>query len=398
MSEQTQTKQRPRQAERYDPRAIERKWQARWEADGLYHAATTTRARSGTRSPCSRTPPATCTSATGTRWRRPTPPRATSACTATTSSSPWASTRSGCPPRTPPSRTHTHPAEWTFANIDRMRGQLKIDGRDVRLAPRGRSPASPDYYKWTQWWFLQLLKHDLAYRKKRGRLVVPERPDRARERAGRRWPLRALRRRRRQARPGAVVLPHHQLRRRAARLLEDGVARADQSMQRNWIGRSEGAELRFGLDVPGVGARRTSASSRRGPTPSTASRSSCSRRSTRSSSRSPRPSSATPSARTSTPPASETEIERMSTEREKTGVFTGAYVTNLFNGERVPDLDRRLRARDLRHRRRHGRARPRPARLRVREEVRPARSCPSTSHPDWDGGELTARPARTAAR
>ncbi len=37
MSEQAPTKQRPQQAERYDPRAIERKWQARWEADGLYH-------------------------------------------------------------------------------------------------------------------------------------------------------------------------------------------------------------------------------------------------------------------------------------------------------------------------------------------------------------------------
>ena len=32
----------------------------------------------------------------------------------------------------------------------------------------------------------------------------------------------------------------------------------------------------------------------------------------------------------------ESDIERMSTEREKTGVFTGAYVTNLFNGEKVP--------------------------------------------------------------
>ena len=36
------------QAERYDPQAIEPKWRARWEADGLYATATTTRARSGT--------------------------------------------------------------------------------------------------------------------------------------------------------------------------------------------------------------------------------------------------------------------------------------------------------------------------------------------------------------
>ena len=53
--------------------------------------------------------------------------------------------------------------------------------------------------------------------------VVPERPDGARERAGRRRPLRALRRRGRGEEPDAVVLPDHRLRRRAAR--RDGPAR-----------------------------------------------------------------------------------------------------------------------------------------------------------------------------
>ena len=56
----------------------------------------------------------------------------------------------------------------------------------------------------------------------------------------------------------------------------------------------------------------------------------------------------------------------------KTGVFTGQYATNPVNGERHPDLGRRLRADGLRHRRDHGRPRARRARPRVRRDVRPA--------------------------
>ena len=56
----------------------------------------------------------------------------------------------------------------------------------------------------------------------------------------------------------------------------------------------------------------------------------------------------------------------------KTGVFTGHYAINPVNGERLPDLGRRLRADGVRHRRDHGRARARRARPRVRRDVRPA--------------------------
>ena len=46
-----------------------------------------------------------------------------------------------------------------------------------------------------------------------------------------------------------------------------------------------------------------------------------------------------------------TEIERQSTEREKSGVFTGAYCVNHLTGERVAGVDRGLRAAHLWHRR-----------------------------------------------
>ncbi len=57
-----------------------------------------------------------------------------------------------------------HPKEWTYANIEKMREQLKTMGAmfDWR---REAISADPKYYKWTQWFFSQLFKHDLAYRK-----------------------------------------------------------------------------------------------------------------------------------------------------------------------------------------------------------------------------------------
>lgn len=58
-----------------------------------------------------------------------------------------------------------HPNEWTWSNIDNMRKQLKQLGISYDW---GREVATchPDYYKWTQWMFLQLYKNKLAYKKK----------------------------------------------------------------------------------------------------------------------------------------------------------------------------------------------------------------------------------------
>jgi leucyl-tRNA synthetase len=57
-----------------------------------------------------------------------------------------------------------HPREWTYANIERMRGQLRTMGAmfDWR---REMVSADPEYYRWTQWLFLQLYHAGLVYRK-----------------------------------------------------------------------------------------------------------------------------------------------------------------------------------------------------------------------------------------
>ena len=67
-----------------------------------------------------------------------------------------------------------------------------------------------------------------------------------------------------------------------------------------------------------------------------------------------------------------TEIDRLSTDRDKTGVALGRRCHQPGQRRADPHLHRGLRAGRLRHGRDHGRARPRRARLRVRHEVRPA--------------------------
>ncbi|HJW82762.1 MAG TPA: leucine--tRNA ligase [Anaerolineae bacterium] len=57
-----------------------------------------------------------------------------------------------------------HPKEWTYANIDLMRRQLRSMGA---MWDWEREAVSSDleYYRWTQWFFVQLFKHGLAYKK-----------------------------------------------------------------------------------------------------------------------------------------------------------------------------------------------------------------------------------------
>ena len=58
----------------------------------------------------------------------------------------------------------THPKEWTFKNVERMRGQLKGMGAMFDWEREAIS-AAPGYYKWTEWFFIKLYKAGLAYRK-----------------------------------------------------------------------------------------------------------------------------------------------------------------------------------------------------------------------------------------
>ena len=59
---------------------------------------------------------------------------------------------------------NTHPAKWTYANIDNMRSQLKKIGFSYDW-DREIATCHPEYYRWEQWLFLKMYEQGMAYRK-----------------------------------------------------------------------------------------------------------------------------------------------------------------------------------------------------------------------------------------
>ena len=108
-----------------------------------------------------------------------------------------------------------HPAEWTYANIEEMRGQIRSMGLSLDWA-REIATCDPAYYRHEQAMFLDFLEAGLVYRKESVGQLGPGRPDGARERAGDRRARLALGRRGRAAQARPVVLPDHGLQSGAA--------------------------------------------------------------------------------------------------------------------------------------------------------------------------------------
>src|SRR3989338_6900813 len=69
----------------------------------------------------------------------------------------------GLPAENAAIKQRLHPKEWTYGNLGRMRGQLQSMGPSYDWS-REIITSDPEYYKWTQWMFLQLYKKGLAYR------------------------------------------------------------------------------------------------------------------------------------------------------------------------------------------------------------------------------------------
>lgn len=227
-----------------------------------------------------------------------------------------------------------HPAEWTYANIETQATSFKRYGLSVDWSRRLHT-SDPEYYRWTQWLFQRFYERGLAYRKDSPVNWCPScQTVLANE----------------QVVQGECERCHSQVTKRklkqwyfkitdyAQRLLDDMEQLEGHwpdrvlAMQRNWIGRSEGAHVDFrieGRDEP-VTVFTTRPDTLYGATYMVVA----------------------PDAELADEIVADdqreafdeyvektkqiSEIERQSTERPKTGVFLGAYAVNPVSGERLP--------------------------------------------------------------
>ena len=228
-------------------------------------------------------------------------------------------------------RTGVHPSDNTERNMANMRRQFRLMGMMIDWR-REVVTCHPDYYRWNQWLFLRLFEKGLAYRAKAPVNWCPkDQTALANEQV-----INGLCERcDTPVTKKDLVQWFFRITAYADELLRfDGLDWPERVrvMQTNWIGRSEGAELSF--EVAGSAERIRFFTTR----PDTIH-------------------GATfmvlapehPLVATITTPAQRdavaayaasarqaTEIERTSTEREKTGVDTGAFAVNAFTGERIP--------------------------------------------------------------
>ncbi|MCL5961278.1 MAG: leucine--tRNA ligase [Chloroflexi bacterium] len=223
-----------------------------------------------------------------------------------------------------------HPYTWTMRNIENMERQLKSIGAMYDWS-REIATCLPEYYRWTEWFFLQFYRHGLAYRAKApanwcpscatvlaNEQVVEGRCERC----------------------GALVIRRDleqwflKITAYADELLDHSTIQWPErvvAMQNNWIGRSTGVEIMFksetGDEIPVFTTR-----------PDTiygvtfmvlAPEHPLVEKLT------------TPEHREAVAQyvdqaRHQTEIERLATDKDKTGVFIGSYAVNPLNGERVP--------------------------------------------------------------
>ena len=228
----------------------------------------------------------------------------------------------------------SHPATWTYANIETQATSFKRYGLSFDWTRRLHT-SDPEYYRWTQWLFLQFFRRGLAYRKDsyvnwcpvdQTVLANEQVVQGACERCGAEVTKRKLNQ------------WYFRITDYAQRLLDDMTALEGQwpdrvlAMQRNWIGRSEGAYVDFVVEgrAEPITVFTTRPDTLYGATFMVVA-----------------PDAALAAELVTDEHRAEfeaylertkhaSEIERQSTDREKTGVFLGVHATNPVNGEPLP--------------------------------------------------------------
>ena len=244
----------------------------------------------------------------------------------------------GLPAENAAIKRNAHPSEWTYANIETQAASFKRYAISADWSRRIHT-SDPEYYRWTQWLFTRFYERGLAYRKDspvnwcptdQTVLANEQVVNGACERCGTTVTKKSLNQ------------WYFKITEYADRLLDDMDELRGHwpervlAMQKNWIGRSEGAHVNFVIEADGgkpakdVTVFTTRPDTLYGATFFVVA--------------------------ADAPMAVElvtdehaaaldayreqvkalSEIERQSTEREKTGVFTGRYAINPLNGEKLP--------------------------------------------------------------
>jgi len=348
--------EKPRQDKSYNPQSIEKKWQAKWEADQLYRSVID---KGKPKHYALTMLPYPSGDLHIGHWYAMTPADARARYMRMRGYNvlfPMGFDAFGLPAENAAIRDGVHPMKRTFQNIEHMREQMKSMGAMFDWE-RETVSASPEYYKWTEWFFIQLYKAGLAYRKmsavdwcpKDNTTLAREQvkgDDRVCDRCGtpvikkdlEQWFFKATK--------------------YADELLNfDGIdwPQTVKTLQTNWIDRSEGAEVFFRLDWESVdgnlGIQEKGIGTEDAPMPE--SQATIPVFTTRPDTLwgatfmvfSPEhplvdkitaPDKKTAVEEYKAQAARQTEIQRGAVDKEKTGLFTGAYAINPVNQERIP--------------------------------------------------------------
>lgn len=244
----------------------------------------------------------------------------------------------GLPAENAAIKRNAHPSEWTYANIETQAASFKRYAISADWSRRLHT-SDPEYYRWTQWLFLRFYERGLAYRKnspvnwcpKDLTVLANEQVVNGMcERCGTPVTKKSLNQ------------WYFRITEYADRLLDDMDELKGHwpervlAMQRNWIGRSEGAHVNFGIEAAdGRPAREVPVFTTRPDTLNGATFFVVA-------------ADAHLALDLVTPEQHDalmdyrekvkglSDIERQSTEREKTGVFLGRYAINPLNGEKLP--------------------------------------------------------------
>jgi leucyl-tRNA synthetase len=240
----------------------------------------------------------------------------------------------GLPAENAAIRNNSHPADWTYANIETQAASFRRYAVSFDWTRRLQT-CDPEYYRWTQWLFLRLYERGLAYRKDgyvnwcpvdqtvlANEQVISGHCERCGAEVVRR----------------VLCQWYFRITEYADRLLADMEPLEGNwpdrvlLMQRNWIGRSEGAEVRFAVEgrAEPVTVFTTRPDTLFGATFFVVAADSplagelCA------------PERLDELREYVTEVRKLTDIERQSTEREKSGVFLGRHAVNPANGEQIP--------------------------------------------------------------